>query len=126
VKLLIRRIEIRADEIRIVYKIPLQVPFEPCLASRGFLQPSRGFLQPSRGFLQHCLACAIIAPDAPRFVGRFIEGFAHDPLLVGAISSTIPSVNRRKSSRLEWTPVELFLNGVTEFDVTIIRLLMAA
>ena len=31
-----------------------------------------------------------------------------------------------KNSRLEWTPIELFLGGVAEFDSTIIRLLMAA
>jgi len=47
VKLLIRRIEIHTEEIRIVYKIP-QRPFEPGPASRGFLQ--------------HCLACAAIPP----------------------------------------------------------------
>ena len=44
IKLLVRRIEIHADEIRLVYKVP-QNPFEPGLASRGFLQ--------------HYLACAL-------------------------------------------------------------------
>ena len=43
IKLLIRRIEIHADEIRIVYKVP-QNPFETRPATRGFLQ--------------HCLECA--------------------------------------------------------------------
>ena len=43
IKLLVRRIEIHTDEVRLVYKVP-QNPFERSPASQGFLQ--------------HCLECA--------------------------------------------------------------------
>ena len=55
IKLLIRRIEIHSDEVRLVYKVP-QNPFDRRPASQGFLQ--------------HCLACAVTAPRSCVFDQR--------------------------------------------------------
>jgi len=38
----------------------------------------------------------------------------------------LPCFEQLMSSRGDWTPIELFLGGVAEFDSTIVRLLMAA